>query len=186
MACPEVLTPARRSADHGILLSTAGLLHRLTGEPKYLEAAAALLEAAAANLTSGDGALRDVQRGSRSQGVACNASDGHDPGSDVFSFKGIFAAHAAYFARFAGGNLTATMRAHLVRIIETSSDHAWERSATWPPFPKDDRCDMTGADDPGRTSRSGGRELTLRQGSSLSPLSPLAQAEPIPSLQELK
>ena len=107
-----------------------------------------------ANLTNVDGALRDVQRGSRSQGVTCNASDGHDPGSDFFSFKGIFAAHAAYFAQFAGGNLTATMRRHLTSIIGTSSDHAWERSATWPPFPTDDRCALQrgGGDD--RTSRS--------------------------------
>ena len=62
------------SYNHGILLSSAALLHRLTGEEAYLATAERLLEAAASNLTDAEGGLRDVQRGSRDQGVPCAAS----------------------------------------------------------------------------------------------------------------
>lgn len=135
---------AGMSYNHGILLSTAGLLYNLTGEGAFLSRATSLLAAAAANLTNGEGAIRDVQRGSRSQRVPCNASDGHDPGSDFFSFKGIFASHAAYFARFVRDELTEGMRSQLVSLLEASSEHAWSRSAVWPPFPKEDSCDVAG------------------------------------------
>ena len=67
------------SYNHGILLSTAALLHDLTGEPSYASRGADLLAAAVHNLTNTEGGLIDVQRGSRSQHVPCNASDGHDP-----------------------------------------------------------------------------------------------------------
>ena len=67
------------SYNHGILLSSAALLHRVTGEAAYLDAASRLLAAAAANLTDVEGSLRDVQRGSRDQGVPCAARLGPIP-----------------------------------------------------------------------------------------------------------
>ena len=173
---------AGMSYNHGLLLSTAAVLHNITAAPEYHDRAHALLAAAVANLTNREGGLRDVQRGAvrrtsspparpsrhrtrilpwphppdrlaplrsqRSQRVPCNASDGHDPGADFFSFKGIFAAHAAYTAHYFASGLSESQKAQLLRVIEVSSAHAWARAAVWPPFPTDDVCSVNAAPAP--------------------------------------
>ncbi|KAL1504220.1 hypothetical protein AB1Y20_010629 [Prymnesium parvum] len=133
---------AGMSYNHGILLSSAGLLFNLTARPAFRDAAARLLSSAHANLSDSSGAIADVQRGSRSQSLSCNCSRGFDPGTDFFSFKGIFAAHLSYFATTmaASGALSRGMHSQLMSLVQTSSDNAWTRSAAWPPFSTQDRC----------------------------------------------
>ena len=134
------------SYNHGLLMSSAALLYNATGTASYLARAQQLLAAAAANLTNADGAVRDVQRGSRMNAPglgSCSGQSGHDPGTDFFSFKGIFVAHLAYFAEALGPRLTGTMRAQLLSMVSNSSEHAWSRSATRPPFDASDHCNVS-------------------------------------------
>jgi hypothetical protein len=125
------------SYGHGLLLSSAALLHNSTGDPKYLHAAARLLEAALANLTDagGSGAVSDVQRGSRSAATACNGY-GDDPGSDFFSFKGIFVTHVAYTARYlhSSGNLPPESRAKIEKMLNVSGASVWTNARFSPPW----------------------------------------------------
>ena len=142
-ACTNSDVPGE-AYNHGILLSSAALLHNLTGSTKYLEQVRRLAASAAANLTNAHGAPADVQRGSRSQAAICNATNGFDPGSDFFSFKGIFAAHVGYAATAlaASGALSAGLRSNLLGLVRAGSEMAWTRSAAWPPFDPADRCDV--------------------------------------------
>ena len=49
------------------------------------------------------------------------------------------------------------MRAALLQLVGTTSDHAWLRSAVWPPFPANDVCDVGhGGGDVGRSHGGGG------------------------------
>ena len=113
------------SYNHGLLMSSAALLYNATAEAAYLSRAEQLLAAAAANLTNADGAVRDVQRGSRMNAPGlggCSGQAGHDPGTDFFSFKGVFVAHLAYFAAALGPHrLTRAMRAQLLSMVANSS-----------------------------------------------------------------
>ena len=77
--CANSLVPGE-SYNHGLLLSSAALLYQLTHEPNYLAHVRALLSSAVANLTNSHGALKDEQRGARSQKPICNATSGFDPG----------------------------------------------------------------------------------------------------------
>jgi predicted alpha-1,6-mannanase (GH76 family) len=117
------------SYNHGLVMSSAAILYNITREPAYLDRALSLLLAASENLTNSDGAVADVQRGSRQRFSACSARG--DPGTDFFSFKGVFVAHAAYFAAIlsAAGSLPADAQQRVVKLISASSDNAWNHSA---------------------------------------------------------
>ena len=117
------------SYNHGLVMSSAAILYNITRESAYLDRALSLLLAASENLTNSDGAVADVQRGSRQRFSACSARG--DPGTDFFSFKGVFVAHAAYFAAIlsAAGSLPADAQQRVVKLISASSDNAWNHSA---------------------------------------------------------
>ena len=134
------------SYNHGLLMSSAALLYNITGKKEYLTRGLSLLDAAYENLTNADGAVRDLQRGSRalvySDGY-CSESSG-DPGSDFFSFKGIFVTHLTYFAQTLRKSRALDDDALTkVRSIATkSSENAWTKSRVAPPFNATaDACD---------------------------------------------
>ena len=125
------------SYSHGLLMSSAVLLHNVTGDKDYLITGLRLLDAAVENLTNSEGAVKDAQRGSR-QLYSSSCECGSDPGSDFFSFKGIFAAHLAYFTDTLNRSGILSLDAYnkSLSLIKRSSDNAWTRSASWPPFTK--------------------------------------------------
>ena len=125
------------SYNHGLLMSSAALLYNLTKDEDYLNAGLDLLDSAVANLTDAEGAVQDVQRGSRfATAYECSART--DPGSDFFSFKGIFVAHLSYFAETLWKSNALSPDAHtkLLSMVAKSSNNAWQRSAVFPPFKK--------------------------------------------------
>ena len=135
-ACSNSRAPGR-SYNHGLLMSSAAFLYDITKDKHYFDVAMQLLAAASQNLTDNSGAIADAQRGSRvfdSGRCAC----GSDPGSDFFSFKGVFTAHLAYFANTlnSSGVLSADAHSKLISMVKQSSDDAWSKSATFPPFDK--------------------------------------------------
>eukprot|EP00118_Oscarella_pearsei_P006320 m.28584 g.28584 ORF g.28584 m.28584 type:complete len:829 (+) comp30869_c0_seq1:20-2506(+) len=130
--------------NHGLLMSSAALLYNVTGKEEYLSRATAFLNAAYENLTNSDGSVRDLQRGARaaaSTSAECGAAYG-DPGSDFFSFKGIFVTHLHYFAETLNksGVFTKYMHAKVLSIVANSSNNVWEKSIVNPPFKSDDAC----------------------------------------------
>lgn len=124
------------SYNHGLLMSSAALLYNATGSKDYLKTSLELLQAAIENLTDSEGAVRDVQRGSRVFSSAGRCLCGSDPGSDFFSFNGIFTAHLSYFAEtlHKSGALSPDVQSKVLAMLKQNSDNAWSRSAAWPPF----------------------------------------------------
>ena len=126
------------SYNHGLLMSSAAILYNITGKSDYLTRGLALLDAAYENLTNSDGAVRDLQRGSRSLVTSpseCAAYSG-DPGSDFFSFKGIFVTHLNYFAKTLHdlAALKSDALAKVRSIAANSSNNVWTKSRVAPPF----------------------------------------------------
>ena len=126
------------SYNHGLLMSSAAILYNITGKSDYLTRGLALLDAAYENLTNSDGAVRDLQRGSRSLVTSpseCGAYSG-DPGSDFFSFKGIFITHLNYFAQTLreSAALKSDALAKVRSIVTNSSNNVWTKSRAGPPF----------------------------------------------------
>ena len=138
---------AGMSYNHGLLMSSAAILYNVTSNRDYLRACETLLDAAAENLTNADGAVKDLQRGSRAyvtSSAECTLRTG-DPGSDFFSFKGVFITHLAYFAQTLNdsGALTSDMYEKVVAMVRNSSENAWSKSIVRAPFPKKDLCSTT-------------------------------------------
>ena len=126
------------SYNHGLLMSSAAILYNVTGKSEYLTRGLSLLDAAYENLTNSDGAVQDLQRGSRSLVTSpseCGAYLG-DPGSDFFSFKGIFITHLNYFARtlHESAALKSDALAKVRSMVTNSSNNAWSKSREGPPF----------------------------------------------------
>ena len=133
-ACSNSRIPGM-TYNHGLLMTSASLMYNLTGDKSYLSLGISLLDAAIANLTDSHGAILDAQRGSRvSLAYACSSAS--DPGADFFSFKGVFAAHLAYFAENLNtmDQLTSDTRTKLLSILQKTSDNAWSTAAVFPPF----------------------------------------------------
>ena len=133
---------AGMSYNHGILMSSAALLYNITADKNYLQTAISLLESALVNLTDVTGAMLDVQRGSRASAYGCGEGD---PGSDFFSFKGIFVMYLGYTVQtLTDSNVLPAPLASTVRdFLDINSENAWEQARVKPPFKKkrsDDIC----------------------------------------------
>ena len=129
------------SYNQGLFLSAAAYLYVVTEDKTYLEAGLKLLEAVVDNYTTSDGVLLDEMRSAQTYQFQCIG--GSDPGGDWYSFNGIFVLHLAYFADIlkAKDALTSAQLMTIKKLVETTSDAAWNRSALWPPFNKvNDAC----------------------------------------------
>ena len=129
------------SYNQGLLLSSSAFLYKRTGDKKYLSVGLRALEAIFQNYTTDEGILIDEPRGYQSyQTGVC--STWSDPGGDWYSFSGIFMNHLSYFTTLLADNVTLSppLLQRIKRLVQLSSDAAWNRSAVWPPFVQEDAC----------------------------------------------
>eukprot|EP00117_Sycon_ciliatum_P015413 scpid38547/ scgid1535/ Mannan endo-1,6-alpha-mannosidase DCW1; Defective cell wall 1; Endo-alpha-1-&gt len=124
---------AGMSYNHGILMSSAALLYNITADKNYLQTAISLLESALVNLTDVTGAMLDIQRGSRAAAYGCGEGD---PGSDFFSFKGIFVMHLGYFVHILqeSNALTPDVASSVHTFLQLNSNNVWTKALVKPPF----------------------------------------------------
>ncbi len=130
------------SYNHGLFLSSSAYLYAVTEDPKYLKSGLNLLNAVLENYTTPEGVLKDELRSYQSYVSACSFSS--DPGGDYFSFNGIFMLHLGYFVDVLEDNkaLTSTQLMSIQKLVQVTSDSAWNKSALWPPFNNTyDTCD---------------------------------------------
>ena len=124
------------SYNQGLLMSAAAYLYKVTKNQKYLNVSLRALEAVLTNYTTKQGILLDEPRSYQTYVDKCVAWE--DPGGDWFSFQGIFMNHLSYFTiLLADGNtLSNETLAKIMKLIELTSDAAWNKSAVRPPFKK--------------------------------------------------
>ena len=129
------------SYNQGLFLSAAAYLYAVTEDHMYLDAGLELLNAVLANYTTSEGILVDEMRSSQTYRSQCLG--GSDPGGDWYSFNGIFMLHLAYFTEILTSKdaLAAAQLMSIKKMVQSTSDAAWNRSALWPPFNKaSDAC----------------------------------------------
>lgn len=133
------------SYNQGMLMSSAALLYRVTGDEKYLNTGLNALRAILYNYTSKDGILIDEQRSYQTYTYQCWA--GTDPGGDWYSFNGIFMLHLSYFTELLAetNSLSYFDLMNIRTLVRLTSDSAWKVSAVWPPFNQsNDVCNTNG------------------------------------------
>ena len=132
------------SYNQGILISSAAYLYLRTGDKTYLDVGLRAVDAILTNYTTKDGVLIDEPRSYQSyQDYSCIA--GQDPGGDWYSFNGIFMLHLSYFLDLLhkNGSLPDATLKGVTSLINSTSNAAWNKSALWPPFKKeDDACNV--------------------------------------------
>ena len=130
------------SYNQGLFLSSSAYLYAVTEDHVYLDSGLKVLNAVLVNYTTSEGILVDEMRSYQTYTSACSFSS--DPGGDYFSFNGIFMLHLAYFIDVltAKNALTTEQLTSIKKLVQTTSDVAWNRSVLWPPFNRsDDVCD---------------------------------------------
>ena len=133
------------SYNQGLLISSSAYLYLRTGDKTYLNVGLRAVDAIIQNYTTKEGILIDEPRSYQTYQSSCFA--GQDPGGDWYSFNGIFMLHLGYFTELLhkGGHLDAATLQNISKLIEMTSNAAWNRSAVWPPFKKGaDGCDLGG------------------------------------------
>ena len=84
------------SYNQGLYLSAAAHMYTLHGDPGYLRNTASLIEAVMANHTTKNGLLREPPPlPLPNPGSDFQCSQGYDPGSDWYNFKGILVLNQA-------------------------------------------------------------------------------------------
>lgn len=128
------------SYNQGLLMSASAFLYKRTGNTSFLDVGLRALEAVLENYTTNEGILVDEARGYRTYTFECVGWA--DPGGDWYSFNGIFMNHLAYFTDLLATNRSipdSTLQ-KIKKLVQLSSDAAWNRSAVWPPFSPSDVC----------------------------------------------
>ena len=130
------------SYNQGLLLSSSAYLYKRTGNKTYLNVALRALDAIFENYTTKEGVLVDEPRGYQTYQDMCYWFG--DPGGDWYSFNGIFMNHLSYFAALLADATTLpdNTMVKMKRLVQLTSDAAWNRSAVWPPFPHNDVCNV--------------------------------------------
>ena len=125
--------------QQGIFLSAAAYMYLNTGNKSYIDAAVRVIEAVMENYTV-DGVLRDEPRSYQSYSSQCLA--GADPGGDWYSFNGVFMLHLSYFVDILtkNGSMPADTLKKIRTFVQNTSDSAWMKSSSWPPFDKSNGC----------------------------------------------
>ena len=123
------------SYNQGLLMSSSAYLYRRTGNKTYLLVGMRALEAILTNYTTDEGILIDEPRSYQNFNGMCKG-DISDPGSDYFSFEGIFMLHLSYFIDLLreNGSLPDETLQRVKNFVSKTSDAAWSRSAVFPPF----------------------------------------------------
>ena len=139
--CHNAKTPGT-AYNQGLLMSAAAFLYVRTANETYLKVGMRALDAILTNYTTKEGILVDEQRGFQSFSYEC--MNGGDPGGDYYSFNGIFMAHLGYFTDLLvkHKSMPAETLTRIKNFVQKTSDAAWNRSAVWPPFKEDDKCNI--------------------------------------------
>ena len=130
------------SYNQGLLMSASAFLYKRTGNKTYLDVGLRALEAVFQNYTTKEGILVDEPRGSQTYLPSYGCVANSDPGGDWYSFNGVFMNHLSYFtALLADGKTLSNQTLQRIKnLVQLSSNAAWNRSAVWPPFPSNDKC----------------------------------------------
>jgi len=130
------------SYNQGLLMSASAYLYLRTGNASYLKTGMKLLDAILANYTTKEGVLIDEPRSYQSYEGSCWG--GADPGGDWYSFNGIFMRHLGYFTDllYQAKALDQDDLDRVKKLVNKTSEVAWNRSAVWPPFDYSDGCNV--------------------------------------------